>query len=101
MLPADAARKYLGDGAVVVDVRTPEEFANQRLPGVVNIPLDTLESGIREQVPDKSRVVLLHCRSGRRSGIAETQLRELGYTNAFNIGGYEEAKKIVTQPTRE
>jgi phage shock protein E len=98
-LSPERARVYLKSGALLVDVRTVEEFSEKNLPDAVNIPLDTLESGIGQYASDKSQVVLLHCRSGRRSGIAERELRELGYTNAFNIGGYDEAKKIVLPPT--
>lgn len=100
-LTSEDARKYLADGAVLVDVRTAEEFASESLSGAVNIPLDTLKSGIENHVTDKSQVVLLHCRSGRRSGLAEEQLRAMGYTNAFNIGGYDEAARIVSPPASD
>jgi phage shock protein E len=95
-LPAEQAREQLKAGAVVVDVRTPEEFAAGALPGTVNIPVDSIKSGITNVAPDKSKVILLHCRSGRRSAQAEKELRSLGYTNAFNIGSFEQAKKVVT-----
>lgn len=97
-LSSERARGYLKSGALLVDVRTPEEFSEKNLPSAVNIPLDTLESGIGEYASNKSQIVLLHCRSGRRSGLAETELRALGYTNAFNIGGYDEARRIVSPP---
>lgn len=95
-LSTEQARAYLRAGAVVVDVRTPEEYAAGHLPGSVNIPLDIVKSGISHQVANKSGVVLLHCRSGRRSGIAERELRSIGYTNAFNIGSYQQAEKVVS-----
>jgi rhodanese-related sulfurtransferase len=52
-------------------------------------------------VTNKSDVVLLHCRTGRRSGLAETELRALGYTNVFNIGSFERAQKILTMDERK
>lgn len=91
----DAQERFKA-GALVVDVRTPAEFAEKKLPGTINIPLDTLKSGITNHVTDKSKLVLLHCRTGRRSGIAETELRALGYTNVFNIGSFEQAQKVVS-----
>lgn len=94
-LSVEKAREHLQAGALLVDVRTAEEYAEKNLAGAVNVPLDRLESGILNHATNKAQVLLLHCRSGRRSGLAEQQLRELGYTNAFNIGGYEQAGRIV------
>jgi len=96
VLPETTAREHLKKGALLVDVRTVEEFNAKHLTNAVNIPLDGIKEALPRRVPDKSKVLLLHCRSGRRSGIAEEQLRALGYTNAFNIGGYEQAEKIVS-----
>jgi phage shock protein E len=90
-----AAREQLQAGALLVDVRTPAEFGEKKLPGAINIPLDTIQTGITNHVTDKSKVVLLHCRTGRRSGIAEKELRALGYTNVFNLGSFEQAQKVV------
>ena len=95
VLSKAAAREYLKNGALVVDVRTVQEYQAAHLTNVVNIPLDQLKEKLPDRVPDKSRVLLLHCRSGRRSGIAERELRAMGYTNAFNIGSFEQAKGIV------
>ena len=94
-LKPDEARAKLNAGAKLVDVRTAEEFKEKNLPGAVNIPVDQIKTGITNVATNKSQVILLHCRSGRRSSIAETELRALGYTNAFNIGSYEQAEKIV------
>ena len=94
------ARAHLKRGAVVVDVRTVEEFNTKHLTNVVNIPLADLKAKLPGVVTNKSQVVLLHCRSGRRSGVAERELRELGYTNAFNIGSFEQAQKVLGQPTK-
>lgn len=99
-LSENDARDRFKAGALVVDVRTTAEFAEKKLPGVINIPLDTLQAGITNHVTDKSKLILLHCRTGRRSGIAETELRALGYTNAFNIGSFEQAEKVVAPKAR-
>lgn len=99
-LPADAAQNHLRAGALLVDVRTPEEFKSGSLPGAVNIPVNALKSGIANHAPDKGKVVLLHCQSGRRSAGAEKELRAMGYTNAFNIGSFSQARKIVNEAGR-
>lgn len=99
-LSQDKARELLKGGALLVDVRTAEEFNGQRLTNAVNIPLDELKEKLPRTVPDKGRVLLLYCRSGRRSGLAEKRLHEMGYTNAFNIGSYTQAESIVKQAVK-
>ena len=94
-LSTAAARAHLKNGALLVDVRTVEEFNTKHLTNAVNIPVDQIKEALPRRVPDQSHLLLLHCRSGRRSGIAEQELRALGYTNAFNIGSYDQAEKIV------
>ena len=93
-LPAEEARKHVRAGAVVVDVRTVEEFTAEHLPNAANMPLNALESRITNEVPDRSTVILLHCRSGARSSAAEKRLRKLGYGAAYNIGSYQRARSI-------
>ncbi len=94
------AREYLKRGALVVDVRTVAEFQTKSLTNVINIPLDEVKTKFPTAVTNKSDVVLLHCRSGRRSGIAVGQLRTLGYTNVFNIGSFEQAERILRASTQ-
>ena len=94
-ISAAAAREHLKQGAPLVDVRTVAEYDAKHLTNTINIPLDQIGEALPRRVPDKSQVVLLHCRSGRRSGMAEQQLRALGYTNVFNVGSYERAEKLV------
>jgi phage shock protein E len=91
----DAARKHLQSGALVVDVRTPEEFRGGHLRGAVNVPLGELAEELPRQVKDRNQVLLLHCLSGGRSGIATRRLKSLGYPNSFNLGSYSRARQIV------
>lgn len=97
-LSALEARQYLKAGALVVDVRTVAEYNTKHLTNVINIPLDEVKQKFPNIVTNKSDVVLLHCRSGSRSGRAENQLRALGYTNVFNIGSFSQAEKILSDP---
>ena len=94
---AKLARTYLQQGALVVDVRSAEEFKAGHLPNVVNIPLGELPSVLPRRVADKNQVLLLHCLSGTRSSLAKSQLKRLGYTNVFNLGSYGRAKRILNQ----
>jgi phage shock protein E len=94
-LSADKARQFLRDGAVVVDVRNPGEFSSGHVPGAINIPLGDLGARAPEQLRDKSQILLLHCLSGTRSGIARRQLKSLGYRNVFNLGSYGRAESII------
>jgi phage shock protein E len=88
-------RAYLKQGALVVDVRSRAEFEARHLAGVTNIPLPELKERIASVVTNRSAAILLHCQTGRRSGAAEGQLRQWGYTNVFNLGGYKQAEKIL------
>ena len=94
-IAAKDAAAYLKDGALVIDVRSPGEFDSGHLPTAINIPLDELESAMPRRVTDKSQVLLLHCQSGMRSGIAKQKLKGMGYANAFNLGSFSRATDIV------
>jgi rhodanese-related sulfurtransferase len=88
IVDAEGARKLVGAGIQVVDVRTPAEFAAGHIPGAVNIPYDELARRAGEVGPP-STPVLLYCRSGRRSGIATETLRKLGYAEIYDLRAYE------------
>ena len=72
-------------GAVIVDVRTPEEFASGSYPGAKNIPVQVIGSRLSEIPKDKPVVVF--CRSGARSSAAAATLKQAGYTDVTNAGG--------------
>ena len=74
------------DGAVLIDVRTAEEYRDGHIDGSVNIPLDRISSVVNI-VKDKSTPLYVHCLSGGRSGQAVSYLKQMGYTNTKNIGG--------------
>lgn len=92
----EEAKAELGKGAVVLDVRSPQEFAGGSLPGAVNIPLNGISRAVAQRFPDKGTVLLCHCASGTRSAAAVSQLRAAGYPNAHNLGGYGRAAKVVS-----
>jgi len=77
--------RALESGAVVVDVRTPQEFAAGHVPGAINLPVEAIASWA-DQVP-KDKPVYLYCRSGNRSRQAAEYLKKKGYTNLYNVEG--------------
>ena len=96
-ISAKDAATYLKNGALVIDVRSSAEFSSGHLTNAINIPLDEITNGVPQRVKDKSQVLLLHCQSGMRSGVAQKKLTSLGYTNTFNLGSYSRAESILKQ----
>src|SRR5436853_6971095 len=83
-----AAREQLSNGAVVVDVREPEEWAAGHIPGAVHVPKSYLEYRIEGAAPDRSGHVILYCASGNRSAWAtRTMVDDLGYENVESMTG--------------
>lgn len=92
---AEIARKHLAEGALVIDVRSPEEFRSEKVPGAINLPLGELRDSLPRRVKDKHQPLLVHCLSGGRSAIARQQIKSMGYTNVFNLGSLARAQDIV------
>ena len=83
-----AAREQLSNGAVLVDVREPEEWATGHIPGAKHVPKSYLESRIEGAVPDRSAHVILYCASGNRSAwAARTLIEDLGYEHVESMTG--------------
>jgi phage shock protein E len=96
----EKALELLSRGAMVVDVRNPGEYSSGHVPGALNIPLGDLRNDLPRRIPDKGKVLLLHCLSGARSGLARRQVTGMGYT-AFNLGSYGRANSIVQRASRQ
>lgn len=75
--------------ATIVDVRTPEEFAENHFPDAINIPLDLVPQNI-EKFKKMPKPVVAYCRSGNRSGMAVSMLKQSGVTDIINGGGLDE-----------
>ena len=78
---------------VWIDVRSAEEFNAGHLQNAVNIPHDKIIEGVTALGSDKDAPINLYCRSGRRAEAALTELKNAGYTNVINHGGYEDLVK--------
>lgn len=79
------ARRLVAEGAVLLDVRSPEEFADRHLDGALNIPVQTLAVRLAD-LPDKQRPIVVYCRSGARSARAAELLRQAGYASVHDLG---------------
>lgn len=95
---AGQALSFDPDKAVILDVRTADEYASGHLQGARNIPHDRIAGEIAAAVPDKGTQVVLYCRSGMRASTALNTLRGLGYENVSNFGGLEDAQERLGLP---
>lgn len=73
-------------GAVLIDVRSKEEYQNGHIPGSINIDVSAIES-VGSRITNRSTPIFVHCLSGGRSGKAAMVLNQMGYKNVRNIGG--------------
>ena len=74
-------------GYIILDVRTPAEFAEKHIPNAINIPNENIGTDEISQLPNKDQLIMVYCRSGRRSKEAAEKLVKLGYTNIVEFGG--------------
>lgn len=88
-ITAEEAKEIMdtGEGFVILDVRAQEEYDEGHIPGAVLIPNTEIETRAEEELPDKGQLILVYCRSGRRSKLAAQILADLGYTNVKEFGG--------------
>jgi phage shock protein E len=89
MSERDAVQRKIESGALVVDVRTPEEFHAGAHPSAINIPLAEVPKRATE-FGEATRPIVLYCRSGNRSGQAKRLLEERGFVNVTNAGGLKD-----------
>jgi phage shock protein E len=83
------AWQKITQGATVIDVRTAQEFASGHLAGATNIPFEEIVEGVKALGLEKDTSIVLYCRSGRRSGVANDALIAQGYSQTVNAGGYQ------------
>ncbi len=80
-------RMALNDGHIILDVRSREEYNEGHIPGAVLLPNEEIGGERPEILPDPDQILLIYCRSGRRSKEAAQKLFDLGYTNVYEFGG--------------
>ena len=88
----DKAVKMMKDekNYIILDVRRPDEFAEGHIPGAINVPNEEIGTAEIAELPNKSQLILVYCRSGRRSKEASEKLVKLGYTNIVEFGGIQD-----------
>ena len=88
-ITAEEARKIMDSGEehIILDTREQDEFDEGHIAGAILIPYTEIENKAIEMIPDKDKLILVYCRSGRRSKIAAESLAKLGYTNVKEFGG--------------
>lgn len=104
VIGADALlqRQAAADPALVVlDVRTPQEFAEGHVPGAINIPHDQVETRLAELAGARDKDLVVYCRSGRRAALAEETLRKNGFTRLQHLEGDMAAWAAANRPTEK
>ena len=88
-ITAEEAKKIMDSGEehIILDTREQDEYDEGHIPGAILIPYTEIENKAEEIIPDKDKLILVYCRSGRRSKIAAEALSKLGYTNVKEFGG--------------
>ena len=86
---ADAA-KQVQAGALIVDVRAPDEYESGHISVAPNVPHEAVADNLAVFGGDKDRAIILYCKSGRRAGIAREALLNAGYKHVYNAGGYSD-----------
>lgn len=101
----DAFDTGIAPGAVIIDVRTPEEFASGHYPGAINIPYDRIVEGLSATSIPRDTALVLYCRSGNRSGKALVTLKAAGFSQLQNAGDLKTLlavhHQIMSTPTDE
>ena len=90
-ITSDEAKKMMEtQKVIVVDVRTLEEYTEGHIPNAISVPLETIENKAEAKLKNKDDLILVYCRSGRRSREAALKLIEKGYTNVIDFGGIQD-----------
>ena len=85
-ITAEAAKQLMDSNCIILDVREQDEFDAGHIPGAILLPYTEIEKKAETMLPDKDQLILVYCRSGRRSKIAAEALVNLGYTNVKEFG---------------
>ena len=88
-ITAEEAKQIMDteEGYIILDVREQDEYDAGHIPGAILVPYTQIAEKAEEVLADKDQLILVYCRSGRRSRIAAESLAELGYTNIKEFGG--------------
>ena len=89
-----AKELIINEGAVLLDVRTEDEYNENHIDGALLLTLDTItEETATALISDKDSEIIVYCRSGKRSSQAKSKLEDLGYTNVYDLGSIDNWKE--------
>lgn len=80
-------KRKMEQGAIVIDVRSNQEYREGHIQGAINIPEFEITSRIEKEIPQKNQLIILYCQYGGRSRKAYNKMRNMGYTNIYNLYG--------------
>ena len=89
-------KEALKKGAVIIDVRTPYEYDNGRIPSSINIPVDRISASI-ERIRSMKKPIIICCESGMRSNTAKNILKSAGLSEIYNGGSWQSVLKIINK----
>ncbi|RJQ38617.1 rhodanese-like domain-containing protein [Candidatus Microgenomates bacterium] len=86
-ITADGVQKAINEkkDAILLDVRTPEEYSRGKIDGSINISVENIPDQIVAAIPDKNKTIYTYCLSGSRSDVAVAMMKQLGYINVFSM----------------
>ena len=90
----DAKEKIINESAILVDVRTSEEYNEHHIEGALLLPLDKIdEESVLNIIENKDQIIIVYCQSGNRSHEAVEKFKELGYDNVYDLGAISNWKE--------
>lgn len=84
-ISCNETKNKINNGAILIDVRTFQEYEEEHLKNAINIPLDYIDK-IEEEITNKDTEIIVYCHSGNRSSKALTKLKAMGYNNVYDLG---------------
>lgn len=81
----DDLNSYIKQGAIIIDVRSPQEYGEGHIGGAISIPDYQIKKEIQDYVKSKDELIVLYCSTGHRSQRAQQMLENMGYTNVYNV----------------
>ena len=88
-----AKEKIINNGAILLDVRTKEEYDENHIDGATLLPLDSINDEVSSVISDKNTEIIVYCKSGKRSHEALELLTSLGYKNVYDLGSIDNWKE--------
>ena len=80
-------KNKISQGAILVDVRSNQEYREGHLQGAINIPDFEIVNRIQKEIPKKNQLIIVYCQHGGRSKNSMTMMKKMGYTNVYNLYG--------------